>query len=66
MYKSTARTSIALAAQNQVAEFIASDGKSRVDPDSYLTPPFKPEDNLFEVPGSLPDTLNYGPPCKKE
>ena len=65
MYESTARTSIALAAQNQVAEFIASDGTNRVDPDSYLTPPFKPGDNLFEVPGSLPDTLNYGPPCSR-
>ena len=65
MYQSSARTSIALAAQKQVAEFIASDGKSRVDPDSYLTPPFKPGDNLFEIPGSLPDTLNYGPPCSR-
>jgi len=65
MYDSTARTSIAKAAQQQVAEFIASDGKSNVDPDGYLTPPFKPGDNLFEVPSSLPDVLNYGPFCKK-
>jgi pimeloyl-ACP methyl ester carboxylesterase len=65
MYDSTARTSIAKAAQQQVAEFIVSDGKIVADPDTFLTSPFQPGDNLFEVPKTLPDALNYEPFCKQ-
>jgi pimeloyl-ACP methyl ester carboxylesterase len=58
MYDSMARTSIAKAAQQQVADFISSDGKIS-DPNHALTAPFTFRDKLFEIPEKLPDTLNY-------
>jgi hypothetical protein len=58
MYASTPRTSIALAAQQQVADFVSSNGNPG-DPNAYLTAPFRPSDKLFEIPTTLPDTLNY-------
>lgn len=55
MFLTPARTSIAKAAQEQVAEFLASDGRKIVDPDEFLAPPFRESDKLFEVPRVLPD-----------
>jgi pimeloyl-ACP methyl ester carboxylesterase len=62
MYESTARTSIALAAQQQVADFVTSNGKAG-DPNADLIAPFRPSDKLFEIPTALPDSLNY-PYCE--
>jgi len=61
IYTTPARTAIAKAAQQQVAEFLSSDGMTFVDPDDYLGAPFKKSDKLFEVPKDLPDKLNFLP-----
>jgi hypothetical protein len=53
-----AETSIALAEQQQVAAFFASDGASNPNPNQFLTAPFSPASNLF-VPGVLTDQLNF-------
>jgi hypothetical protein len=56
-----AEESIALAEQQQTADYFNSNGTRISDPDIYLTAPFSPNDNLF-VNGSafaLPDELNY-------
>ena len=58
IYDSPARRSIAMAAQQQVADFISSEGKSS-NPNTDLTAPFRPRDQLFEIPSTLPDALNY-------
>jgi hypothetical protein len=46
---------IALAAQNQIADFFASNGASIPNPNQYL--PTGP--TLFQVPSTLPDGLNF-------
>ncbi len=56
-----AEKSLALAEQQQTADYFSSNGTRISDPDVYLTAPFSPKDNLF-VNGSavvLPDELNY-------
>jgi hypothetical protein len=47
---------VGLGAQQQVAEFFASDGETIIDPDG-------PEGPLFKVPiaGPLPEELNFIP-----
>ena len=50
--------SIALAEQQQVATFLASDGKKDPDPNPLLTAPFNGV-QLFVKPASLPEQLNY-------
>ncbi len=51
-----AATAIALAAQQQIADFLASDGETITDPDG-------PEGALFEVPidGPLPESTYFIP-----
>lgn len=51
-------TSIALAAQQQVADYFASGGRSNPNPNAYLTGAFAGT-NLFEVPTTLPESLNF-------
>lgn len=48
---------IGLAAQQQVAGFFASDGKSVPDPNTFL-PPSMPQ-GLFEIPAHLPEDNGY-------
>ena len=54
-----AETAIALAEQQQVASYFASNGESNPDPNQFLTAPFWPTLNLFEVPTELPERLNF-------
>lgn len=46
---------IALAAQNQIADFLASGGATTPNPNQYLPAGLK----LFQVPSTLPDGLNF-------
>ena len=51
---------IALAEQQQAADFIGSDGKSKSDPNKLLPKGFVPGGvKLFETPKSLPEQLNF-------
>jgi hypothetical protein len=50
--------SIALAEQQQVAAFLASDGKNNPNPNPLLTAPFQGL-QLFVIPQTLPEQLNY-------
>jgi dienelactone hydrolase len=54
-----AETSISLAEQQQVASYFASDGESNPDPNQFVTAPFSPGMNLFQVPIALPERLNF-------
>lgn len=54
-----AETSIALAEQQQVASYFASSGRSNPNPNQFLTAPFSPGSDLFEVPTTLPERLNF-------
>ena len=48
---------IGLAAQQQVAQYLASDGMMIPDPNTFL-PPSLPQ-GLFEAPPALPEDLGY-------
>jgi hypothetical protein len=61
VFSDPGQRSIALAEQQQVAEFLNSDGTTNPNPNGVLTGPFKESDKLFVVPQSLPDQLNYLP-----
>jgi hypothetical protein len=61
IFDSSARTSVAIAAQSQVANFIKSDGKSISNPNENIGAPFQQGDGIFEVPATLPDAVNYPP-----
>jgi pimeloyl-ACP methyl ester carboxylesterase len=55
-----AELSLALAEQQQTADFFASNGSSITDPNIYLSAPFSPADRVFETPiNSLPENLNF-------
>ncbi|MDQ2775150.1 MAG: Ig-like domain-containing protein [Acidobacteriota bacterium] len=55
-----AERSVALAEQQQTADYFSSNGTRISDPDIYLTLPFSAKDNLFiNGPAVLPDELNY-------
>jgi dienelactone hydrolase len=54
-----AETSIALAEQNQVAAYFLSNGTANPNPNQYVTAPFTPAMQLFQVPQTLPDQLNF-------
>jgi Alpha/beta hydrolase family len=56
-----AELSLAMAEQQQLADFVASDGKKISDPNQYLTTPFTSSQGIF-VTGPLPTGLNYLPP----
>jgi hypothetical protein len=51
-------TSVGLAAQQQVADYFASGGRSNPDPNGYLTGAVAGM-TLFEVPATLPESLNF-------
>jgi hypothetical protein len=55
----SSETSIALAEQQQVAAFFKSNGTSNPNPNNYVTFPFTPAMNLFQVPTTLPEQLNF-------
>ena len=57
------RTAIAVAAQRQVAVFLASDGLLTIDPNEILAVSPPPLGPLFETPiqGPLPEDLNFIP-----
>jgi hypothetical protein len=48
---------IGLAAQEQVAQYLASDGMMFPDPNTFL--PSSIPQGLFEVPAALPEDLGY-------
>jgi hypothetical protein len=54
-----AETSIALAEQQQVAAFFLSGGRSNPDANHFLTAPFSPSQQLFYIPATLPNALNF-------
>jgi hypothetical protein len=54
-----AETSIALAEQQQAAAFFLSGGRSNPDPNRFLTAPFSPSQQLFYIPATLPNALNF-------
>jgi hypothetical protein len=54
-----AETSIALAEQQQTAAFFASGGQSNPDANLFVTAPFSPSQNLFQLSGPLPEQLNF-------
>lgn len=58
IFSSPAQLSIALAAQEQVAGFFASNGGTIPDANQFLTAPFMGQ-KLFEIPSVLPDDLNF-------
>ncbi len=51
-------TPLALAEQQQVAAYFASDGTTNPDPNPFLTGPFAGQ-SVFEIPAVLPEKLNY-------
>ena len=51
-------TPLALAEQQQVAAYFASDGTTNPDPNPFLTAPFAGQ-LLFEIPKTLPEQLNF-------
>jgi pimeloyl-ACP methyl ester carboxylesterase len=55
-----AELSLALAEQQQAADFFASNGSSITDANQYLIAPFSPEDHIFQTPpNALPEALNF-------
>jgi hypothetical protein len=54
-----AETSIALAEQQQVASYFATDGKSNPDPNQFLDGGPYSGVRLFEIPWQLPTRLNF-------
>lgn len=56
-----AEKSLAMAGQQQIAGFFASDGTAIPDPNPFLAAPFSGM-TLFEVPTALPEALNYPHP----
>ncbi len=54
-----AETSLALAEQEQVAAYFASNGKHNANPNRFLTGTFQPSSNLFEAPTTLPESPNF-------
>lgn len=54
-----AETSLALAEQQQVAAYFASNGKSNPNPNQFLSGVFTPSSKLFEIPATLPESLNF-------
>jgi len=54
-----AETSLALAEQRQVAAYFASNGKGNPDPNKFLEGVFMPSSKLFEIPKTLPESLNF-------
>ena len=55
-----AELTLALAEQQQTADFFVSKGRKVTDPNQYLSAPFAPDDPLFETPiVSLPEALNF-------
>jgi hypothetical protein len=58
IFSVASETSVAMAEQQQVAHFFASNGASIPDPNQYLTAPFGPGMNIFQK-GALSDTLNF-------
>jgi pimeloyl-ACP methyl ester carboxylesterase len=56
-----AEKTIALAEQKQAAEFFNSGGAVVTDPNNYIDRSLFPSGSLFEVPGQLPESLNYLP-----
>ena len=52
--------SIALATQQQVADYFTSGGHPTKNPNDYLTGPFA-NTRLFEIPATLPESLNFPP-----
>ncbi len=52
-------TSLALAEQQQAAAYFASNGKSNPNPNQFLSGTFQPSSNLFQVPATLPESLNF-------
>jgi pimeloyl-ACP methyl ester carboxylesterase len=55
-----AELSLALAEQQQAADFFASNGRSITDGNQYLTAPFSPSDGIFSTPpATLPEILNF-------
>lgn len=59
VFSTPAQASVALAAQQQVAEFLASDGQTIPDANQFLLPPFSPNMGIFETPSVLPEELNF-------
>ncbi len=56
----SAELSIALAEQQQTADYFLSNGTSITNPNQYLTSPFQTEDPLFATPpAALPQRLNF-------
>jgi hypothetical protein len=51
-------TPLALAEQQQVAAYLASDGTTNPDPNPFLTGAFAGQ-SIFEIPAVLPEQLNY-------
>lgn len=58
MFQVAWQQSIGLAEQQQAATFLSTNGKQNPNPNTLLTPPFKGQ-QLFEIPPTLPETLNY-------
>lgn len=54
-----AETSLALAEQQQAASYFASGGRWNANPNPFVTAPFSPQENLFQVPAVLPEQLNF-------
>jgi hypothetical protein len=54
-----AETSIALAEQQQVANYFASGGKTNPDQNQFLSPPFSCGQNLFQLPAPPAEQLNF-------
>jgi hypothetical protein len=54
-----AETSLALAEQQQTASYFASGGRANPDPNQFVTAPFLPSENLFQIPAALPERLNF-------
>ncbi|HEY1950319.1 MAG TPA: hypothetical protein VGG97_25135 [Bryobacteraceae bacterium] len=54
-----AETSLALAEQQQAASYFASGGRTIPNPNLFVTAPFSPAENLFQIPTALPEQLNF-------
>ena len=60
IFSDPAEQSLSLAVQQQARDFLATDGKSKTDPNNLLPNGFVPNNvKVFEIPKSLPETLNY-------
>jgi len=63
IFKNAAENSVAMAAQQQVAAYFASDGNANPDPNALLQGVFAGVP-LFEIPAALPERLNYIQPLR--